>query len=527
MDSVIISRVLSSRPMSSARPLSTARPITSTGLMAPKTGRGRSAAAIRRMVQDKTYWLGVLRAKMNELTMEIAVLSKECDLMSAEEARLNMWQRKAETLARELKLATLELSVYNDYWDRLRIGENSADILEDINAIKNENSELSELLEAKYKEKKAKEDEIYSGEREIQKIEAEWNSLKRQFASEQRERFEELESLNRSLTMESDRLENKIMKLAEKKRTLEESNSNENSSLRKEVLNGLNRLRELERQKNDLTSDQNTDGERSRLLAQVRRDNKEISDLENRLEEIRRSIEEQKSSLIAYEDGETAEKFRDLKKKESTIDSFLTDFSANLNNEMEKMTSLGESIADLVDKSSRYIRFIETLKGNDGTSGRSGGGDTEMTLIDERRKLQLDLNKIDQLESKINSELESLRTKIDSLIKDIDIYGNLDGLRDEIDKKESSLIVDKKSLEENIRQLKSDKIDLEKLVENVKINLEENEVYKKIKDCERKLSDLVAVNEEYHDKLRANDNSRLMKQVFEITNRYNQYLLGF
>ena len=192
MDSVIASRVLSSRlgnrPMSSSRPISTARPITSTGLMAPKTGRGRSAATVRRMVQDKTYWLGILRAKMNELTMEIAVLSKECDSMSAEEARLNMWQRKAEILARELKLATLELSVYNDYWDRLRVGENAEDILEDINVVKKENSELSELLETKFKEKKKKEDEIFSDEREVQKIEAEWNSLKKQFNSEQRER---------------------------------------------------------------------------------------------------------------------------------------------------------------------------------------------------------------------------------------------------------------------------------------------------------------------------------------------------
>uniref|UniRef100_T1KAU0 Uncharacterized protein n=1 Tax=Tetranychus urticae TaxID=32264 RepID=T1KAU0_TETUR len=495
MDAIISSRVLSSRlgnrPMSSARPITTARPITSTGLMAPKTGRGRSAATIRRMVQDKTYWMGILRAKMNELTMEIAVLSKECDSMSTEEARLNMWQRKAETLARELKTATLELSVYNDYWDRLRIGETSSDVLEDINGIKSENQELSEQLESKYKEKKAKEDEMLSDEQEIQKIESEWSVLKKQFTSEQKERFEELENINRSLTLEADRLEDRIIKLTERKRTLEELNGSENSSIRKEVLNGLNRLRELERQKNDLITDQSTGDERSRLLAQVRRDNKEISILESRSEEIRRIIEDQQASLRAYEDKETAEKFRDLKKKESTIDAFLVDFSDNLNKELEKMTVLGESIADLVEKSSQYIRFIETLKGGHDGAPSSSGSDSRLTLIDEKRKLKLDLNKIDQLESKINSELESLRTKIDTLIKDIDLYGNLEGLRDGIAKKEKSLEIEKQELEESIKHLRQDKIELEKLVDKAKINLDENDIYKKVKDFERRLSDLV------------------------------------
>lgn len=85
-------------------------------------------------------------------------------------------------------------------------------------------------------------------------------------------KFEELENLNLSLTLEYDRLENKMVKLNQQEQPLEESNGNEDSLLRKEVLNGLNRSRESERQKNDLTGPLDTDDERSHLMAQVRRD---------------------------------------------------------------------------------------------------------------------------------------------------------------------------------------------------------------------------------------------------------------
>lgn len=91
------SRILSSRaggrPITS-RPLTSARPITTTGLTAPRTARGRSA--LKRQVQDKSYYVGLLRSKMSELNAEIAVIGKKCEAMSKEEAVSGIWKRKAE-----------------------------------------------------------------------------------------------------------------------------------------------------------------------------------------------------------------------------------------------------------------------------------------------------------------------------------------------------------------------------------------------------------------------------------------------
>lgn len=125
------------RPVTAARPITGARPITSTGLVAPKSSRGRTG--LRRQVQDKTYWIGVLKAKMTELANEIAMLTKECDTMSQNEARMGNWQKKAETLAKELGQMTFELTVLNEYKDRLRVGENGDELNDEIKELREDN----------------------------------------------------------------------------------------------------------------------------------------------------------------------------------------------------------------------------------------------------------------------------------------------------------------------------------------------------------------------------------------------------
>lgn len=175
-----------SRTLISARPLTTARPITSTGLMAPRTAREKTS--IRRQVQDKTYWMGMLRSKINELTMEIAFLSKECQEMTKEEFGLSVWQRKAGSSAQELKNVTKELSIYNEYWDRVRVGENDQDVREDIQAMKTDNVQLSTKLEKIYEEKKQKEEIVKNCEHEVHLIENNLNSIKKKFNQEERER---------------------------------------------------------------------------------------------------------------------------------------------------------------------------------------------------------------------------------------------------------------------------------------------------------------------------------------------------
>lgn len=134
--------------MSSSRPR-TERPVTSlrtpmtsgTGLMAPKSSRGKTA--LQRQIQDKSYFIGLLRSKINEINAERNVLLREFEIMSKEEARYSIYKQKAETLAKELDELSLELATYNEFVDRVQLGDDASSVREDTSRLKHSNMALA------------------------------------------------------------------------------------------------------------------------------------------------------------------------------------------------------------------------------------------------------------------------------------------------------------------------------------------------------------------------------------------------
>lgn len=128
---------------------------------------------------------------MNELTVEISKLNQESEIMSREESKIIMWKQKAETLARELKKKTLQLSIYNEYLDRIRIvnDDDLAELMEDIQASEEENRQLTSVLENKFAEKKRTEEELRDVEINLNKYQQEWQSIRKKFNDSQRQRY--------------------------------------------------------------------------------------------------------------------------------------------------------------------------------------------------------------------------------------------------------------------------------------------------------------------------------------------------
>ena len=64
------------------------------------------------------------------------------------------------------------------------------------------------------------------------------------------------------------------------------------------------------------------------------------------------------------------------------------------------------------------------------------------TICAESAKLQQDLQKVEQLESKINQELDSLNAKINKMTEELVIYSDLDKLKADAEKKKRVFIDD-------------------------------------------------------------------------------------
>lgn len=62
--------------------------------------------------------------------------------MAKEEARIGVYRQKAETLAKELSEMNLDLLTFNEYLDRVRIGDEVNGVKEDALEIRHENEAL-------------------------------------------------------------------------------------------------------------------------------------------------------------------------------------------------------------------------------------------------------------------------------------------------------------------------------------------------------------------------------------------------
>ena len=108
------------------------RPMSQQGLVTPRTG----VRTPRRQVQDKSYFMGILRSKINELTAEISRLTKETDLLSKEQSTYLTYEKRAEIQALELKDLQGQLADYNLLVDKLNTDVEMSDVQQEYKDLK-------------------------------------------------------------------------------------------------------------------------------------------------------------------------------------------------------------------------------------------------------------------------------------------------------------------------------------------------------------------------------------------------------
>jgi len=102
----------------------TDRPTTMQGMK----GMRATTAGPGRLVQDSTYFVGILRGKVNAITEELERLKKEKDSHTKESAQASSMQRKAEDLDAEVRKLEGTLADYNIAMDKMRQGTDPDDL---------------------------------------------------------------------------------------------------------------------------------------------------------------------------------------------------------------------------------------------------------------------------------------------------------------------------------------------------------------------------------------------------------------
>ncbi|KAM6033270.1 intraflagellar transport protein 74 homolog isoform 2-T3 [Chlamydotis macqueenii] len=434
------------------------RPVTQQGLSGMKT----AMKGPQRQIMDKTYYLGLLRSKTNELTTEINKLQEEVEIYKQEKSVYLSYEKRAETLAGEIKEFQGQLADYNMVVDILNTDTDTAEVIQDYN-----------------------------------------------------------------------------MEIA-------------HSQVKREAVQLYEKLHELEERRDQMIAeDKNMESpqeERERLLKQVKDDSQEIASMERQLTEVKEKTNHFKKVIqrldidLENHQGEENWKYKELKKREESMDSFLETFEEVKNQELERKAQVEANIVALLERSSRNVNRMKqissvtsqelkimqedlTFKSNEMQKSQS----TAKNLVTESQKLQMDLQKMELLEGKMVDELASLKDKIEETKMELEVYNNLPALKASGEEKKKKLQDDKEKLTKRNHAFKKIMEHLNTEYETLKRELQENETHSQLTNLERKWQhheqNNFMMKEFIATKSQESDYQPIMKNVRKLVTEYNKALI--
>ncbi|XP_070650289.1 intraflagellar transport protein 74 homolog isoform X1 [Bos indicus] len=529
------------------------RPVTQQGLSGMKTGM----KGPQRQILDKSYYLGLLRSKISELTTEINKLQKEIEMYNQENSVYLSYEKRAETLAVEIKEFQGQLADYNMLADKLNTNTEMEEVMNDYNMLKAQNDRETQSMDIIFTERQAKEKQIRSVEEEIEQEKQAAEGIIKNMSPEKQVKYIEMKTTNEKLLQELDTLQQQLDSLNMKKESLESEIAH--SQVKQEAVLLHEKLYELESHRDQMIAEDKNMGspmeERERLLKQVKEDNQEIASMErqlnnifNRLTDIKEKINQFNEEIrqldmdLEEHQGEMNQKYKELKKREENMDTFIETFEDTKNQELERKAQIEASIVSLLEHSSRNINRMKQISSitnqelkmmqddlNFKSTEMQKSQSTARNLTSDSQRLQLDLQKMDLLESKMTEEQQSLKNKIKQMITDLETYNDLAALKSSGEEKKKKLHQEKTVLSTRRNAFKKIMEKLNTEWETLKTQLQENETHSQLTNLERKWQhheqNNFVMKEFIATKSQESDYRPIMKNVSKQIAEYNKNIV--
>ncbi|KAF6124822.1 intraflagellar transport 74 [Phyllostomus discolor] len=504
------------------------RPVTQQGLSGMKTG----IKGPQRQILDKSYYLGLLRSKINELTTEINKLQKEIEMYNQENSVYLSYEKRAETLAVEIKDFQGQLADYNMLVDKLNTNTDMEEVMNDYNMLKAQNDRETQSMDIIFTERQAKEKQIRSVEEEIEQEKQAADGIIKNMSPEKQIKYIEMKTTNEKLLQELDILQQQLDSLNMKKESLEAEIAH--SQVKQEAVLLHEKLDELESHRDQMIAEDKSMGspmeERERLLKQVKEDNQEIASMERQLTDLKEKI------------NQFNEEIRQLDMDLEEHQAFIETFEETKSQELERKAQIEASIVALLEHSSRNINRMKQVSSitnqelkimqddlNFKSTEMQKSQSTARNLTSDSQRLQLDLQKMELLESKMTEEQHSLKSKIKQMIMDIETFNDLPALKSSGEEKKKKLHQERTVLSTRRNAFKKIMERLNTEHETLKTQLQENETHSQLTNLERKWQhheqNNFVMKEFIATKSQESDYQSIMKNVTKQIAEYNKTIM--
>jgi intraflagellar transport protein 74 len=480
------------------------RPMTQQGL----SGIKGSNQVRGRMIQDRTFFMNELRRKVSLIITEINKLNNEINGIEKGNENYDTFEKKVDQSAKELRELQGQLGDLNTLVDKLNVDSDLEDIERIQQRIKIKNQRENNILNDVFTQRQQKENQIREIEKQIEMEKREAEEQLKNLESEKLNQYYEFKKQNAQYVAEIQQMEQQINELTDREKTLKEKL--EKNPMKWKTYENFVKITELKEKRKsleeELSSMESNNGpeERERLLQKVKEDNLEISGMERKITELEEQISKCKERLSQLDidmdphQVENNSKYEELLKKDIDMQTFMDSFDTKKDEIVGKTTQLQSQIMDSLEKLSNLSRRgIPTFTGDlkelkeDLQFKEKEMKNSETTadaLIIERNQRLQDLDRVNQLEAKLNFELNSLQTKIEKLNEDIEKMKNIDELKNLTEEQKKKNKADRQGLREFRDSLKQVVTGLSTIYDGKKTRLQENETFIQLNAMEQKLN---------------------------------------
>lgn len=476
-------------------------------------------------------------------------MEKDVENYERDDGNYLSYEKRADSLTVEVRELQGQLGDYNLLVDKLHTDSDLDDIKKACDELKQKNQQDSQIVDDVFMLRQQRETEIRELDNQIEREKQLADSRIKELAATAQAEYFDLRERNTKYGPDISEKQMELDRLGVKIGNLEQEISVDH--LRQKSLSLQLKIHDLATKKDELqsglnqSSTENSPDQKEVLLQKVKEDNQEISTMERRINELdqemkklREQISNIDSELVDQKD-EKAAKFEELVKRDNEMQEYLDSHD-------EKYNSATNSIQETEKQIAESMEQIKNLQKNEKLPSvdkflqlkndllfkekevTNSANTVEAMLIERKRRLA-DLEKVNFLETKLESEVHNYREKYKNLQDELNKILDVEGSKRMKEQSRDALYEKKLQYQNEYKALQTELTEITVKYESKKRQLEENDTYKQLKVLETRNQSLESTVNELKQVIAAktldSDYQPARNQVLQLMNECNDQLI--
>ena len=518
------------------------RAVSRQGLTGAISGSG--GQKIERKIQDKSYFLTLLKTRISDITNEIVKMNDKIGEINSDLTKYGALNKEYEILSKEVQDLEGELADYNLAGDKYRSNMRAEDIEEVYNKIKLYNKKKMDESDNLFLDKAKIMEQIGEIEQELNKVQQLIEQKLLDLDPEQKNEYESIKEENQNYVLQIYQLREEMAELnsqlIEGENALRNNPNKMEAHKLKDLINLLKRKKEeLELQTNE--SGLSIDELKQRLMAKAKEQTIEKNNIDKKIPDTKKLIEANKKAIFEIEKEMKSQQKNDntkavdsIAEKDKEISAFIENHENIKRTHYKEIRAKEEIILSLLNNISEKIGMGETpLEGGSGLRERIKEKKemiekSENTLEEAKAKyeeLVIKLQRLDKLDETLKKDIENYKEKLQRINNDIN------NKFDKVDEQKDFLKRDTERKKKLLVYLNQNKENYNKLLTSLILKnrtknrqLEDNDIYKRLHELEVKMQNnentIYSLQSYIDSKSNENQYGNLLKECMDLQCRH-------